>query len=124
MTLSTAMALLSSILLTTGSQLLLKLGMISPAIRATIAKGETLPTMIQVALSPWIIAGLACFALSVGLWLRVLATLNLSQAYPCVALGFVLTMVGGHFLFGEVISPARIGGLALIIAGVGIVATS
>jgi multidrug transporter EmrE-like cation transporter len=38
-----------------------------------------------------------------------------------LALGFVLTMLGGHFLFGEAVSPARIAGLVLIVAGVGVV---
>ena len=47
-----------------------------------------------------------------------------SQAYPCVALGFVFTMLGGHFLFGEIINLARIAGLALIVTGVVVVAVS
>ncbi len=124
MTRLTAASLVISVLLTTCSQLLMKLGMSSVGVRAALAKGDPLATVVQIALSPWIIAGLTCFALSVGLWLNVLSKLNVSQAYPCVALGFVLTMLGGHFLFGEIINLVRVAGLALILAGVGVVALS
>lgn len=124
MTRTTAAFLLTSVLLTTCSQLLMKLGMISAGVRAAMGKGDPRSVILEIALSPWIIIGLTCFALSVGLWLNVLSKLNVSQAYPCVALGFVLTMLGGHFLFGEIINLARVAGLALIVAGVGIVAIS
>src|ERR1700733_36947 len=122
MTWATALSLLISILLTNSSQFLMKFGVTSDKVRAAIATGDIVKIVTQVALSPWVVAGIACFGLSFVLWLFVLSRLNVSQAYPCVPLGFVLTLIGGHFLFGETIDLARAGGLALIIAGVGIIA--
>jgi len=119
---TTALSLLISILLTNCSQFLMKFGVTSDKVRAAIATGHIVKIITQVALSPWVVAGIACFGLSFVLWLFVLSRLNVSQAYPCVALGFVLTLIGGHFLFGEAIDLPRAGGLALIIAGVGIIA--
>lgn len=122
MTVPLAVALLTSVLLTTCSQLLMKFGMSAVAVKQAIAKGDPAGILWHVALSPFILGGLSCFAISVCLWLGVLSRLNVSQAYPCVALGFVLTMLGGHYLFGETISLLQTAGLALIISGVGIVA--
>src|SRR5260221_14596334 len=124
MTPATAGAVLAGVALTPSDQLLMKCGMSSDGVRAAIATEQPVAIVTQVALSPWVIGGLACFVLSVGLWLSVLSKLNVSQAYPCVALGFVMTMLGGHFIFDEVIGLARIAGLALIVSGVGIVALS
>jgi len=122
MKLATIIAIVLSVSLTSTAQLLLKFGMSAPNVKAAIASSRPVALLTGVALSPWVIGGLICFALSVGLWLSVLSKVNVSQAYPCAALGFVLTMLGGHFLLGEVISISRLLGLALIVFGVGVVA--
>jgi len=57
-------------------------------------------------------------------WLLVLARVPVSQAYPFVGLGFVLVMLLGWALQGDVISPARLLGTLLISVGVVLVARS
>ncbi|MBL0161773.1 MAG: EamA family transporter [Bryobacterales bacterium] len=43
---------------------------------------------------------------------------ELSVLYPMVALGYIWTMIWSHFVFGEPISRQKVGGLALVIAGI------
>jgi drug/metabolite transporter (DMT)-like permease len=124
MNFATIIAMVLSVLLTSTAQLLLKFGMSAVNVKVAIASGRPVTLLTGVAFSPWVIGGLICFGLSVGLWLSVLSKVNVSQAYPCVSLGFVLTMLGGHFLLGEVISMGTLLGLMLIVFGVGVVALS
>jgi multidrug transporter EmrE-like cation transporter len=119
-----AILIVLSVLLTTGAQIILKMGMSSARIQQALQAGSPADAVLSIALSPWILAGLGCFGLSVVLWLLVLSRVDVSQAYPCVAFGFVLTMLAGHYLFGEPLGLLRVGGLALILLGVLVVAIS
>ena len=119
--------ILVSVLLASGSQLVLKLGMASVPIQNALAmrrEGQIglSSLLIGIGTHPAVVAGLACFGLSAIVWLFVLSKIDVSQAYPCVALGIVLTVLGGHLLLGEEISVTRWLGLAVIVGGVGLVA--
>ena len=113
--------LLASIVLSTAAQLLLKVGM-SPTRAAPAVAAGPLNALINAALSPWVVAGLAAYFASAVVWLLVLSKVDVSRAYPCVALGFALTVVAAHFLLGEPASLWRIIGVGVIMAGVTIVA--
>ncbi|HXW71771.1 MAG TPA: hypothetical protein VEK34_10075, partial [Methylocella sp.] len=76
-----------SILLSSGSQVLLKYGMTSPEITAALAQENPLRLALTIVGSPAVFTGLACFALSAIVWLFVLSKLPLSTAYPFAALG-------------------------------------
>jgi drug/metabolite transporter (DMT)-like permease len=73
--------------------------------------------------SPQFIAALALYAALAVVWVWILGFTPLSRAYPFVALSFVLTVLGGALLFGEIISMRLILGLALIGAGLVFVVT-
>ena len=104
---------------------MLKAGMSSDRVKGAIASGRgPVDIFLAVATSPFVIAGLGVFGLSVVVWLAVLAKIEVSQAYPAIALGIAVTAVGGFLIFGEQLSPLRIGGILVIIAGVLIVARS
>ncbi|MFT3967455.1 MAG: EamA family transporter [Sphingobium sp.] len=109
---------LLSVLLSSGSQVMMKLGMSSPTVQTAISRGGMTDILLSVALQPLVMAGIVCFGLSAGTWLMVLSRMNLSQAYPCVALGIVLTAASGYWLLGEAMPPQRLGGIALILMGV------
>jgi drug/metabolite transporter (DMT)-like permease len=70
------------------------------------------------------VLGLLTFGLSAATWLLVLAKVPVSQAYPFVALGIVLTAAGGFLFMGETLSPWRLAGIAAIAVGVVVVASS
>ncbi|NVN10600.1 MULTISPECIES: multidrug efflux SMR transporter [Nguyenibacter] len=110
---------LISVLLSSSAQILLKTGMSGRTVQAAMTKGAALRDMVTaIALNPSVLFGLFAFGLSAVVWLLVLARLDVSQAYPCVALGIVLTVLAGIVFLGEPIHPARLMGLIVIVSGV------
>ena len=110
---------LFSVLLSSGSQILLKYGMTRPGMKVALAdKVSPLITLQAIATSPAVLMGMACFGLSAVVWLFVLAKIPLSTAYPFVALGIAITVLGGRFLFHEPVSVLKMFGIALVVTGV------
>jgi drug/metabolite transporter (DMT)-like permease len=58
------------------------------------------------------------------LWLVVLSRLELSKAYPILALSYCLVAVASWVIFGEAVSPLRWAGTAVICLGVVMVGLS
>jgi multidrug transporter EmrE-like cation transporter len=68
-------------------------------------------------LNPWVISGFtAAFGASLT-WMAALTRLELSKAYPFMALNFVIVTFVALPLFDEAITPPRLIGLALIVLG-------
>ncbi|MFM6854298.1 MAG: hypothetical protein ACKOUM_09490 [Sphingopyxis sp.] len=80
--------------------------------------------MVQYAMSPFVILGLALYGFGTLLWLFVLARLPLTAAYPFVGMGFIITMVIGATALGEHLSIMRMAGAVLIALGCVLVARS
>ncbi len=72
----------------------------------------------RVAQSGFIWAGMACYGVSVLVWLVVLSRVEVSFAYPMVSVGYIFALVFGWWLFDENITPLRLLGVAVIIMGV------
>jgi multidrug transporter EmrE-like cation transporter len=113
-----------SIVLTSAAQLLMKAGMSSPSVAQVMSGGTVLNMVLAIATSPFVIGGLFCFGLSAATWLLVLSRVDVSQAYPFIALGIAATAAGGLLFFGEALSLLRLGGVAIIGIGVLMVALS
>lgn len=70
-------------------------------------------------------AGAVLYAVSVLLWFYVLMKFELSVAYPiAVGLTLAFSALGGVFILGELMTPLRVFGIAMIILGVVAVARS
>jgi multidrug transporter EmrE-like cation transporter len=67
---------------------------------------------------------LALYLFGAMLWLLVLAKIDVTQAYPFVGLGFLITMALGMIWLGESVSSARFAGTVLVATGVILVARS
>ena len=117
-------AALISIGMSAVAQVLFKVGMSAGAVRGALAEGSAAGVIRTVALSPWVLGGLAMYGLGTVLWLGVLSRAELSQAYPFVGLSFVLTAIFGAVLFHDAFSPSRIAGIAAIVVGVWLVGRS
>lgn len=77
------------------------------------------------AIAAWpLFAGLALYGVSTLLWIYALRTVELSYAYPLISLGYILVFIASYFIFHESISVLRLGGLALIVSGIILVAKS
>ena len=112
--------LLASVLLAAAAQLTLKLGMTSQSVQLALGASDRsfARAVAAIMTSPMILSGLFLFAVSVVIWLLVLARLDLSTAYPCVALGVVITVASGHFILGETVSPTKLAGVTAVVIGV------
>ena len=119
MSLSTLALLLTSITLSACAQLLLKVGVTR---RSVPGPGSLVDTLLGVASQPEIIGGLSLYGLGMVVWLLVLGRIELSQAYPFVGLGFVLTALFGAVFLQEAMTLPRLLGTALILGGVVLVA--
>ena len=120
MNLTTFGMILAGVLLNAGAQLLLKAGTRAiGVIGASGAGGFALAqTALNVALQPFIVAGLLCYVLSVGIWIVALSRVDVSVAYPMLSIGYVVNAFAAWWLFGEALTPMRLAGLTVILIGV------
>ena len=78
----------------------------------------------RMVLNPPILAGLACYAISVVIWILALSRVDVSIAYPMLSVGYIVTALAGWLLFSEAVSASRMSGICVIIVGVWLVARS
>lgn len=88
------------------------------------AASQLLSFGISLAINPWLLAGMACYAVSIGLWLIVLSKTQVSLAYPLLSIGYIITAVIGYFWLGENVNFMRASGVALICVGIVFVSRS
>ena len=84
--------ILASVALSAIAQIALKIGMGGDAARQALAHDSLWRGYLALLLVPAVATGLAAYGLSAVLWLRVLAEVEVSKAYPFVALAIVLKM--------------------------------
>ena len=111
------------VLLNAAAQLLLKAG--------TTRVGEfafTLDNLAPVggrlASSPFIAGGLACYVVSVVVWILALSRIPVSIAYPMLSVGYVVNALAAWYLFGEALTMQKLLGIGFIVVGVVLVARS
>jgi undecaprenyl phosphate-alpha-L-ara4N flippase subunit ArnF len=109
--------LLTSVLLGTAGQVLMKWGVGLPR-----PEGVVLLSLKGITAAWPIVAGIACYGFSSIFWLLALKQFPLSTAYPMVSLGYIIVMVLGYALFDETLSVQKWCGAAFISAGVLLIA--
>jgi drug/metabolite transporter (DMT)-like permease len=121
----TVTLILASVGLSALAQITMKFGMSNPEIQRALAIASNYRNAAwQISTNFYVLLGIVLYALSAVLWLLVLAKLDVTRAYPFVALGFVVTMVLGYFILGEGVGFIRLAGTFLVILGVVLVAYS
>jgi multidrug transporter EmrE-like cation transporter len=104
--------LLVGVLLNATAQLLLKAGT------------NAMPLGLRLAIEPHILGGLACYVVSVVVWVIALSRVPVSMAYPMLSIGYVVNAIAAWYLLGEAVTPMRLAGIGVIIVGVFMVARS
>ncbi len=115
------LAIFISIILAVIGQLLLKMGMLRIG-KVSFNISTLVHQYAKILLNPLVIAGLFSFFISMLIWLYVLSRMELSFAYPFVALNYVLILLGSYFLLKEAITPMKVMGVIVIVVGVYLVA--
>jgi multidrug transporter EmrE-like cation transporter len=114
---------LTGVLLNAGAQLLLKAGTNAfPALG--LDRERLLLSGLRVATEPHIVGGLACYVLSVAIWIAALSRAPVSVAYPMLSIGYIVNALAAWMLFGESLSAQKLVGIGVIIVGVWLVARS
>jgi multidrug transporter EmrE-like cation transporter len=115
--------ILLGVALNAGAQLLLKAG-----VRAVghfeFTTANIVPVGFRIATQWPIIGGLACYVISVAVWIVGLSRVDVSIAYPMLSLGYVVNAFLAWYLFGEVLTMQRLIGIAVILVGVVILTRS
>ena len=83
-----------------------------------------LASYAKIFLTPLVICGTLSYASSVFFWLYALAKVDLSFAYPFLAIGYVLVIMASWLILGESIPPLRWGGVMFICIGLILISRS
>ena len=96
--------ILAGVLLNALAQITLKMGM--RGIGHFNFRLENLGSVgLAVATSPFILAGLVCYVVSVVIWLLVLSRVEVSYAYPLLSVGYIVTALAGYLWLHEAMGP-------------------
>jgi len=114
---------LTGVLLNAAAQLLLKAG--------TNAVGhfefhfdKLIPVGLKLALEPHILGGMACYAVSLVVWIMALSRVPVSIAYPMLSIGYVISAFVAWQWLGEALATQKLLGIGFIVVGVFLVARS
>jgi drug/metabolite transporter (DMT)-like permease len=102
-------------------QVMLKHGMQAATSRAARSGGSL---ALTAATSPWVLSGLAVFAISAVAWLATLSRVPLSVAYPFNALGYLGILTASVLILHEHASIWTWTGSLLVVSGLIIVVSS
>ena len=123
MTLGTFGFILTGICLNAIAQLLLKAG--TNAVGAIhLTADNWFATGLKLATQLPVMGGLTCYVVSVGVWIIGLSRVDVTIAYPMLSLGYIINALGAWYFLGEAVSAQRLLAIAVIIAGVFLLARS
>jgi drug/metabolite transporter (DMT)-like permease len=108
--------ILVSVILGSVGQIVLKTGMESAP---QVTSGWALASAFK---SPIVLAGLGCYVVATFAWLTVLQRVPVSFAYPMISLNYIFVTLLAKYVRGETVPSLRYLGLALILAGVAVIA--
>ena len=111
-----------SVVLSACAQLFMKISMIQLQLHENINLDLSLLFIVieDNAVLIWLIAGLACYTLSMLSWMFALTKYELSFAYPFLGITYVLVYFGAVYWeqIGEQLTWLRTAGIVLILTGV------
>lgn len=106
-------ALIVALILNAAANALLKAG------SSSVSGDLTGSALMNAAMNPFLLGGIALFALNILSYTFALSRLPLTLAYPAMVIGglFIVTTLS-VLVFGESLSYVQVAGLALIVFGV------
>lgn len=114
---------MAGVLLNAAAQLLLKAGTNRVGEFAFTPEG-LVPAGLRLATSAPVLAGMACYAVSLVVWILALSRVPVSVAYPMLSVGYIVNAVAAWMLFGESLGAQKLVGIGFIVVGVFLVARS
>ncbi len=113
--------ILTGVLLNAAAQLLLKAGTNAVG-HFEFHLANVLPVGTKLALEPHILGGMACYVVSLVVWIMGLSRVPVSVAYPMLSIGYVINAFIAWQWFGEALTAQKMAGIGFIVVGVFLVA--
>ena len=123
MNLSAFALVVTGVLLNAAAQLALKASVRDTGV-IELSTAAVLPTALRLSAEPWLWFGLACYGVSVVVWILALSRVDVSIAYPMLSLGYIVNAVAAWAWLGEDMSLGKVAGIGIIILGVLVLARS
>jgi len=114
---SNIIIIILSIFMSSTAHIFLKKGMMAHAANAIKSDG-IVGLVWTVGTNPWVMGGMFLHVSALVVWLWALSKVDISFAYPFLALGYVLVMAMAWFWLGEELNPMKVFGMAIIIVGI------
>lgn len=73
--------------------------------------------ILHLLLNPWVLSAIAATFVAGVAWMLALSKFDLSYAYPYTGLIYILVMGAAALLFGDAITPGRVIGTLVTVAG-------
>lgn len=115
--------IMAGVLLNAAAQLLLKAGTNAVG-HFEFSVQNLVPVGMKLGLEPHILGGVACYVVSLVVWIMGLSRVPVSIAYPMLSIGYVVNALAAWYLFGEALTAQKLVGITFIVAGVFLVARS
>lgn len=109
--------ILLSILMSSTAHIFLKKGMMTHALNTTKSDG-LFDLVWTVGTNPWVMGGMFLHVSALVVWLWALSKVDISFAYPFLALGYVLVSAMAWFWLGEELNSMKLLGMGIIIVGI------
>jgi multidrug transporter EmrE-like cation transporter len=118
MKLSTFVLILCGVLLNAAAQLSLKAGTRQLGVIGLDEQRGAVELALNIGTQPWIVGGLACYVVSVALWIAALSRVDVMVAYPMLSIGYVVNAFIAWQFMGEALTMQRLVGIGVIMVGV------
>jgi multidrug transporter EmrE-like cation transporter len=115
--------ILTGVLLNAAAQLLLKAGTNAVG-HFEFHASNIVPIGMKLAFQPYIMGGMACYAVSLVVWIMALSRVPVSIAYPMLSIGYVINAFVAWQWFGEALAAQKLLGIGFIVLGVILVTRS
>lgn len=123
MTIHAFLLILGGVLLNAMAQLLLK--MATNKVGVIQASSALSLAALSALFAQWpMVLGLLCYGMSLLIWLMALSRVDVTLAYPMLAIGYVLNAMAAQHFLGESISLQRWLAIGIIMLGVALLAKS
>lgn len=99
------------------AHIFLKKGMMTHGLN-TVKPDGILNLLFSVGTNPWVLGGMFLHVSALVVWLWALSKVDISFAYPFLALGYVLVSAMAWYWLGEELNSMKILGMGIIIIGI------
>ena len=115
---TTFLLILCGVLLNAAAQLFLKNGTRQLGVIGFDGQHSPIALALNIGTQPWIVGGLACYVVSVVLWIAALSRVDVMVAYPMLSIGYVVNAFIAWQFMGEALKAQRLLGIGVIMVGV------